>query len=86
MLRLEYVNLKINFRDGIAVTDASGNVIGKSQTAGYQAIGQVAISRVATAFPVVFVPGMIMSQLERTKFLRNNPRFSLPLNLGKLHV
>ncbi|KAJ3413462.1 hypothetical protein HDV05_008031 [Chytridiales sp. JEL 0842] len=67
--------------DGIQVTDASGNVLGKSQTAGYQAIGQVAVSRVATAFPAVFLPGIIMSQLERTKFMRNNPRLGIPMNL-----
>ncbi|TPX74983.1 hypothetical protein CcCBS67573_g03756 [Chytriomyces confervae] len=67
--------------DGIAVSNADGEVVGKSQSAGYTAISQVAISRVATSFPAVFLPGLIMGQLERTKFLKSNPRLHMPLNL-----
>ena len=68
-------------RDGISVTDADGNVVGKSALAGSKAITQVAISRVATAFPAVFLPGIIMTQLERTVFMKNNPRMAIPINL-----
>ena len=55
--------------------------MGKSTTAGYVAISQVAISRIATAFPAVFLPGLLMSQLEKTSFLKSYPRLTMPLNL-----
>ncbi|KAI9203505.1 Tricarboxylate/iron carrier [Polychytrium aggregatum] len=67
--------------DGIDIQDEHGNNLGKSTAAGAKAITQVAVSRVATSFPVVFIPGMIMSQLERTRWLRANPRLVMPVNL-----
>ncbi|KAJ3172304.1 hypothetical protein HK101_011160, partial [Irineochytrium annulatum] len=68
--------------EGISVLDKDGNVVGKSQKAGFNAISQVAVSRVATAFPAVFLPGLIMTRLERTAFVRSNPRLAMPLNLA----
>ncbi|KAI9337374.1 Tricarboxylate/iron carrier [Zopfochytrium polystomum] len=67
--------------DGIAVMDSEGKIVGKSAVAGYTAISQVAISRVATAFPAVFLPGLVMTQLERTAVMQRNPRLALPANL-----
>ncbi|KAJ3181552.1 hypothetical protein HDU85_003494 [Gaertneriomyces sp. JEL0708] len=71
-------------REGILIQDNDGNPLGKSTTAGYKAVGQVAISRVATAFPVVFVPGLIMAKLERTTFWKQHPRWRVPLNLATI--
>ncbi|KAI8854815.1 Tricarboxylate/iron carrier [Chytridium lagenaria] len=59
--------------DGIAIQDENGVIVGKSTVAGWDAISQVAVSRVATSFPAVFLPGIVMSQLEKTKFLKANP-------------
>jgi hypothetical protein len=67
--------------DGIQVFDDNGKVLGKSQIAGSTAIQQVALSRIVTAAPALFIPGLIMSQLEKTSFLKRNPRAALPLNL-----
>ncbi|KAJ3066910.1 hypothetical protein HDU98_009838 [Podochytrium sp. JEL0797] len=67
--------------DGISVFNKDGDVVGKSQSAGWSAISQVAVSRVATAFPAVFLPSVIMSQVEKTKFWKSNPRLHAPLNL-----
>ncbi|KAI9333457.1 Tricarboxylate/iron carrier [Obelidium mucronatum] len=67
--------------EGISVFNDKGETVGKSQSAGWSAISQVAVSRVATAFPAVFLPSVIMSQLEKTKFLKANPRLHAPLNL-----
>ncbi|KAJ3079016.1 hypothetical protein HK100_010534, partial [Physocladia obscura] len=67
--------------EGISVIDSNGEVVGKSQSAGWSAISQVAVSRVATAFPAVFLPSIIMGQLEKTKFLKSNPRLHAPVNL-----
>ncbi|TPX64957.1 hypothetical protein SpCBS45565_g05494 [Spizellomyces sp. 'palustris'] len=69
-------------RDGIDVQDKDGTTLGKSTKAGVNAVGQVAISRVATAFPVVFIPGLIMTRLERTAFWGRYPRLHSPVNLG----
>jgi hypothetical protein len=55
--------------------------LGNSQKAGFSAISQVAISRVVTAAPCVFVPGILMSHLEKG-FLKRNPRLSIPTNLA----
>ncbi|KAJ3209196.1 Sideroflexin-5 [Dinochytrium kinnereticum] len=68
--------------EGIAIQDQNGVIVGKSKIAGWDAVGQVAVSRVATSFPAVFLPGLVMSQLEKTKFLQSNPRLAMPLNLG----
>ncbi|KAJ3111682.1 hypothetical protein HDU96_005466 [Phlyctochytrium bullatum] len=68
--------------DGIAVQSKDGTVVGKSKVAGWDAVGQVAISRVATAFPAVFLPGIIMSQVEKSSLLKTRPYLSMPLNLA----
>ncbi|CAG8500940.1 2738_t:CDS:2 [Scutellospora calospora] len=54
-----------NNRNGIDVYDADGNNLGKSQKAGANAVGQVAISRILTNFPVLTIPPLILSQLEK---------------------
>ncbi|KAJ3044238.1 hypothetical protein HDV00_002916 [Rhizophlyctis rosea] len=68
-------------KEGIDVQDEYGETVGKSKTAGFNAISQVAISRVGTAFPALFLPGLIMSRLERTAWFRTNPRMAIPINL-----
>ncbi|KAJ3299067.1 hypothetical protein HDU79_000026 [Rhizoclosmatium sp. JEL0117] len=68
-------------QEGISVFNKDGETVGKSQNAAWSGISQVAVSRVATAFPAVFLPSVIMSQLEKTKFLKANPRLHAPLNL-----
>ncbi|CAG8669158.1 9504_t:CDS:2, partial [Dentiscutata erythropus] len=69
-------------RDGIDVYDANGNNLGKSRKAGASAVGQVAISRIFTNCPVLTIPPLILSQLEKTKLLRNNPKLAIPINFG----
>ncbi|OAJ43414.1 hypothetical protein BDEG_26776 [Batrachochytrium dendrobatidis JEL423] len=68
-------------KEGIQVQDATGTILGKSQTAGTHAIGQVAVSRVVTAAPALFIPGLIMSQMERTSLFKRFPRLVAPFNL-----
>ncbi|KAI9295644.1 Tricarboxylate/iron carrier [Neoconidiobolus thromboides FSU 785] len=66
--------------EGIHVYDKDGNIVGKSKVAGAHAIGQVAVSRVLTAFPALLLPPMILSVLEKKSFLKNNPRLFIPIN------
>ncbi|KAI8906659.1 hypothetical protein PhCBS80983_g06292 [Powellomyces hirtus] len=72
---------KKELTDGIDVMDQDGTTIGKSTVAGRHAIGQVAISRVATSFPIVFIPSLIMARVDKTRFIARNPRLRAPLNL-----
>ncbi|KAH6571701.1 hypothetical protein BASA62_003710 [Batrachochytrium salamandrivorans] len=68
-------------KEGIQVQDATGTVLGKSQIAGTHAVGQVAVSRIVTAAPALFIPGLIMSQMERTSLFKRFPRAVGPFNL-----
>ena len=62
-------------REGIAVQTESGVNVGRSKKAGFEAISQVAVSRVATAFPVVFLPGLIINQIEKIPWMaKSRPR------------
>lgn len=68
------------------MSDKDGNVLGKSQIAGAYlmliryAIKQVAISRIVTSAPALFLPGIAMTMLEKS-FLKTYPRLSIPMNL-----
>ncbi|KAI8826213.1 Tricarboxylate/iron carrier [Fimicolochytrium jonesii] len=70
--------------EGIDVTDEQGNSVGKSTEAGKKAIAQVAISRVATSFPVVFIPSLLMARIDRTQFLKRHPGYRTPINLATI--
>ncbi|KAJ3175195.1 hypothetical protein HDU87_006430 [Geranomyces variabilis] len=67
--------------DGIDVLDADGNTVGKSTTAGRHAIAQVAISRVATSFPIMVIPSLVMARLDRSAWMKANMRWRTPINL-----
>lgn len=68
--------------EGINVTDENGNIVGSSTKAGFQAVSQVAVSRVLTAFPALVLPPLILSRLETMRFMQYNPRLAIPINLG----
>ncbi|CAG8547372.1 6574_t:CDS:2 [Acaulospora colombiana] len=68
--------------NGIDVYDEKGNKLGKSQKAGASAVKQVAISRILTNCPVLTIPPLVLSLLEKTSWLQKNPRFSVPINFG----
>ncbi|CAJ0745779.1 19080_t:CDS:2, partial [Entrophospora sp. SA101] len=68
------------------VYDANGNNLGKSQKAGASAVGQVAISRILTNSPVLTIPPIVLSQLEKTSFLKHYPRLLTPINFGLITI
>lgn len=72
--------------DGIKVSDEFGKeVVGvTSKKAGLIGVTQTAICRVVSSFPVMFLPGLIMSQFEKTKLLKTYPKLSMPLNLATI--
>jgi len=69
-------------KEGISVKDAEGNDLGRSGIAGFNALSQVAFSRVMTSFPVLLFPPIIMSFFEKMEFVKKNPRVILPINLA----
>ncbi|KAK8177525.1 Tricarboxylate/iron carrier [Phyllosticta citrichinensis] len=62
--------------------DASPQSIGKSKTAAKIAVGETALSRVCNATPVMVVPPLLLVGLQRTKWLQQRPRMTIPVNLG----
>mmetsp|Transcript_3795 Transcript_3795/g.11727 ORF Transcript_3795/g.11727 Transcript_3795/m.11727 type:complete len:332 (-) Transcript_3795:34-1029(-) len=66
-------------KSGIAIFDKSGKYLGDSKKAAKQAITDTAVTRVALSFPVLVIPPIIISLVEKTKLWANNPRLRLPI-------
>lgn len=56
--------------------------LGKSKKAATLAVGETAISRVLNSSPIMVIPPLILMRLQRTQWLKRNPRLTLPVNLG----
>ncbi|CAB3997165.1 sideroflexin-5-like isoform X1 [Paramuricea clavata] len=65
--------------EGVELVDSEGNVKGTSKIAAKRAIFETIITRVFLSGTVLCTPAFVMTALERTKFLRRNPRFTLPI-------
>jgi tricarboxylate carrier len=76
MRRNELVN-------GIQIIDDKNNPVGFSQIAGYQAIFQVVLSRIAISLPCLTIPPLVMSQLEKTRLFKgvHGPKLLFATNL-----
>ncbi|XP_035524631.1 sideroflexin-5b [Morone saxatilis] len=66
--------------EGIDVLDNNGNVVGSSKTAAKHAIMETAFTRVVLPMPIFVLPPIIMSYLERLRFLQSNRRLLLPIH------
>jgi sideroflexin-5 len=58
--------------------------LGKSKKAATLAVGETALSRVLNSTPVMAFPALVLVRLQRTEWLKQRPRMTLPVNLGKL--
>ena len=67
-------------KEGVDVQDADGNIIGTSKAAAKKAVFETALSRIALPAPILIVPPIVMSLLQKTQFLRKQPRLSMPIN------
>ncbi|KAI9752741.1 MAG: Homocysteine synthase [Chaenotheca gracillima] len=56
--------------------------LGKSRKAATLAVGETALSRVFNATPIMVLPPLILVRLQRTQWLKQRPRMTLPINLG----
>ncbi|KAJ6658579.1 hypothetical protein lerEdw1_019967 [Lerista edwardsae] len=64
--------------DGIHVLDGDGNIVGSSRIAARHALLETAFTRVVLPMPILVLPPIIMSLLEKTALLRCRPRMLLP--------
>ncbi|NXD30067.1 SFXN5 protein, partial [Spelaeornis formosus] len=65
--------------EGIDVLDNNGNVVGSSRVAAKHALLETALTRVVLPMPILVLPPIIMSVLEKTSLLRSRPRMILPV-------
>jgi sideroflexin-5 len=68
--------------EGVTVYDADGNPRGKSAAAGQTGIAKCAAARVLWNIPIMMVPPLIMTRLERTGPLQRNPRLKMAIEIG----
>ena len=57
--------------------------LGKSKKAATLAVGETALSRVLNATPIMVLPPLILVRLQKTEWLKQRPRMTLPVNLGE---
>ncbi|OTB20242.1 hypothetical protein K445DRAFT_312674 [Daldinia sp. EC12] len=67
-------------KEGKAENDVPS--LGKSRKAATLAVSETALSRVFNSSPIMVVPPLILVRLQRTEWLKKNPRYTLPINLG----
>ncbi|XP_059169123.1 sideroflexin-5-like [Physella acuta] len=66
--------------EGIEVVDKSNKVVGTSKVAAKKALKETALTRMFLPAPIFIIPPIVMSILEKRKFLIRNPRLHLPIN------
>ncbi|XP_078080747.1 sideroflexin-5-like isoform X1 [Mustelus asterias] len=66
--------------EGISVLDVDGNVIGSSRVAARHALMETAMTRIVLPIPILVLPPIIMSVLEKTWILKAFPRLVLPFH------
>jgi hypothetical protein len=57
--------------------------LGKSKKAATLAVGETAVSRVLNSTPIMVLPPLILVRLQKTQWLKQRPRMTLPVNLGE---
>ncbi|RQM08204.1 hypothetical protein DH86_00000645 [Scytalidium sp. 3C] len=63
-------------------SESSVESLGKSKKAATLAVSETALSRVLNSSPIMVIPPLILVRLQKTDWLKRNPRMTLPINLG----
>jgi len=63
---------------GIQVVSPDGQVVGVSKVAAWHAVRDTSITRVILPMPNLIIAPILITALERTKFIRKNPRIFIP--------
>uniref|UniRef100_A0AAZ1Y2R8 Sidoreflexin n=1 Tax=Oreochromis aureus TaxID=47969 RepID=A0AAZ1Y2R8_OREAU len=66
--------------EGISVLDNNGNVVGTSKVAARHALLETALTRVVMPMPILVLPPLIMSALEKLPLLQRQKRLVLPVH------
>ncbi|XP_024911066.1 rab11 family-interacting protein 5-like isoform X2 [Cynoglossus semilaevis] len=66
--------------EGISVLDQDGNVVGTSRVAARHALLETALTRVILPMPILLLPPIVMSFLEKLPVLQRRPRLVLPVH------
>ncbi|XP_060072870.1 sideroflexin-5-like [Ylistrum balloti] len=66
--------------EGIDVVDSNQKVVGTSKIAAKRAVRETAITRMFLPAPILMLPPLVMSLVERTRFLKANPKYHLAVN------
>ncbi|KAK4249656.1 Tricarboxylate/iron carrier [Corynascus novoguineensis] len=65
---------------------AAEKSLGKSKKAATLAVAETAASRVFNSSPIMVIPPLVLVRLQRAAWLRKNPRWTTPVNLGLILV
>jgi len=66
--------------EGIEVLDKNQNVVGTSKIAARKALQETAVTRMFLPAPILLIPPIVMTFLEKTRFLQRNPRYHIVFN------
>ena len=63
-------------------SEADVESLGRSRKAATLAVGETALSRVLNSSPIMVIPPLVLVRLQKTQWLKNRPRLTMPINLG----
>ncbi|KAI0214459.1 Sideroflexin-5, partial [Lamellibrachia satsuma] len=66
--------------EGIDVFDKKNNSVGTSKVAAKKALIETAITRMVLPAPILIIPPVIMTMIEKTSLLKRRPKLHLPFN------
>lgn len=66
--------------EGKAESDVAS--LGRSKKAATLAVSETALSRVLNSSPIMVVPPLVLVRLQKTDWLKKNPRYTTPINLA----
>jgi len=66
--------------EGIEVFDKNEKVVGTSQLAAKKALKETAITRMVLPAPILLIPPIVMTFMEKTRLLLRRPGLHLPIN------
>lgn len=65
---------------GIEVLDSKGAVVGTSKNAAKKCLLEMAVTRFFLPAPILLIPPAVLTQLEKTRWMKRYPFMNLPLN------
>lgn len=69
-------------RDALRRDGRQEESLGRSRAAARIAVGETAVSRVVNSTPIMVLPPLLLVRLQRTRWLQQRPRMTVPLNLA----